>query len=188
MSSRELLLAAVLACLAGAGCAKTQAKPPELPPDEVLVSLPNAEQVTDYEEFIGHTDAMFSVDVRARVNGYLDKVNFNDGDEVEKGTVLFEIDARPYQATFDNQVAMVKQGEARFMTASANKGRADALLERRAIGREEYDKLQGDFAETKAVIGAAKATLDMAQLNLDWTKVTSRSAAGSAAGSSTPAT
>lgn len=172
MSTREIMLAAALSCVVAAGCARTQAKPAAPAPEEVLVSLPSSDEITDYEEFIGHTDAIYSVEVRARVNGYLDKVNFTDGTEVEKGTVLAEIDARPYKATYDNQAAMVEQGKAHLITTSANHRRAEALLQRTAIGREEYDRIQGDFAESKATIGAAVATLDMAQLNLDWTKVT----------------
>ena len=161
-----------MSCLATAGCAKTQAKPADPPPDEVLVSLPTSDEITDYEEFIGHFDAVYSVEVRARVNGYLDKVNFKDGDEVEKGAVLFQIDDRPYQATHDNTAALVEQAKAHFTKLSYDHRRADALLEKNAIGREEFDKIQGDYAEAKAAIGAVKATYDMAQLNLDWTKVT----------------
>lgn len=157
--------------VAAAGCARSPMKLADPPPDEVLVSLPTSDEVTDYEEFIGHTEAIFSVEVRARVNGYLDKVNFNDGDEVEKGATLFEIDARPYKATFDSTTAMLEQGQARLTRTTADHRRADALLQRNAIGREEYDRIQGDYAESKATIGAAKASLDMAQLNLDWTKV-----------------
>jgi len=170
MSSQRVLFAALISSLLAVGCGKPAVKPVAPPPAEVLVSLPTSDEVTDYEEFIGHTDAIYDVSVRARVNGYLDKVNFNDGDEVEKGTVLFEIDARPYKATFDNLNAMVEQGKARLTRTSADHRRADALLQRNAIGREEYDRIQGDFAESKASIGAAVASLDMAQLNLDWTK------------------
>jgi len=166
------MIAALLSCGVGAGCARTQAKPPEQKLDEVLVSRPTSGEVTDYEEFIGHVDAMFSVDVRARVTGYLDKVNFNDGDEVEKGAVLFEIDPRPYQANFDQTTASLEQGKARLTRTAADHRRADALLKRSAIGMEEFDRIQGDFAESKATIGAAKAALDMAQLNLDFTRVT----------------
>ncbi len=172
MRGRNLLIAALLSGCVGAGCAKTQAKQGDPPPDEVLVSKPTVDEVTDFEEFIGHTDAMFSVEVRARVTGYLDKVNFNDGDEVEKGALLFTIDARPYQATFDQTHALLEQGNAKLTRLTADHRRADALLRRSAIGPEEYDRIQGDYAESKASIGAAKATLDMAQLNLDWTKVT----------------
>ena len=172
MASRELILAAALSCLAAAGCAKSQAKPAAPPPDEVLVALPTSGEITDYEDFIGHFDPVYAVEVRARVNGYLKEANFKDGDEVEKGAVLFDIDDRPYRATFDNQAALVEQARAHFTKLNFDHLRAENLLQRNAIGREEYDRTQGDFAEAKAAIGAVKASLDMAQLNLDWTKVT----------------
>ena len=171
MSSRELLLVVILS-VSATGCGRKQLKPAEPPPDEVLVSLPSSDVVTDFEDFIGHTEAVYSVEVRARVNGYLDQVNFKDGEDVEKGTVLFQIDARPYKATFDNTMSMVEQSQARFARTTADHRRAEALLARNAIGREEYDRIQGDYAESKATIGAVQATLEMAQLNLDWTKVT----------------
>ena len=172
MRGRDVWIAALLSCAVGAGCAKTQAKQEAPKLDEVLVSQPTSDVITDYEEFIGHTDAMYSVEVTARVTGYLDKVNFNDGDEVEKGALLFEIDPRPYQATFDQTIASLEQGKARLTRTTADHHRAEALLKRNAIGLEEYDRIQGDYAESKAAIGAFKATLDMAQLNLDFTKVT----------------
>lgn len=172
MSSRQVVCATLFLSMGLVGCAKGPAKVVEPPPDEVLVTLPTSDQVTDYEDFIGHTEAVYSVEVRARVNGYLDQVNFKDGDEVEKGAVLFDIDSRPYRATFDNAMAMVEQAKAHFSLTSANHRRAEALLARNSIGREEYDKFQGDYAESKAAIGAVQASMEMAQLNLDWTKVT----------------
>ncbi len=153
------------------GCGKVVEKP-KPPLDLVLTSKPTEDEVTDYEEFIGHTDAVFSVEVRARVTGYLDQVAFKDGDEVNKGDLLFQIDARPYQATFDQTAATLEQGRARLTTATNNHLRAEALFRRNAIGREEYDRIQGDFAEATANIGVAKAALDSAQLNLDFTHVT----------------
>ncbi len=133
---------------------------------------PVVDEVTDYEEFIGHTDAIFSVEVRARVTGYLDKVNFNDGDEVEKGTLLFEIDARPYQAEFDRAQATLNQGEARLTRLSADHRRAENLIRKQAIGQEELDRINGDFAEGKAAIGVATAAVDRAKLDLTFTRVT----------------
>ncbi len=147
-------------------------KPAAPPPDEVLVSLPTSDEITDYEDFIGHTEAIYAVEVRARVNGYLDNVNFKDGDEVEKGALLFNIDDRPYKATYDNTMSMVDQSKARFTRTTADHRRAEALLSRNSISREEYDRIQGDYAESKASIGAVQATMEMAQLSLDWTKVT----------------
>ena len=173
MSFRTMLATAAVFGMLAAGCERPQVKVGDVPPEEVLISMPTTDEVTDYEDFIGHTDAIYSVDIRARVNGYLDKVNFNDGDEVEKGATLFEIDSRPYKATFDNAMAMVEQAKAHFDRTTKDHNRAVALLERNAIGREEFDRIQGDYAESKATIGAVKATMETAQLNLDWTKVTS---------------
>src|SRR5271166_6348343 len=88
----------LLSCLALAGCVRSQATPPPPPIPEVKVSLPTAREVTDYEDFPGRLEAVNAVDLRARVTGYLDKVNFKEGTLVTKGDVLFEIDARTYQA------------------------------------------------------------------------------------------
>ena len=172
MRRREIWIAALLSCTTAAGCARTQAKPADPPPPEVLVTRPVVDEITDYEEFIGHTDAIFSVEVRARVTGYLDKVNFNDGDEIEKGAMLFEIDARPYKAEFDRAEASLQQGEARLTRLSADHKRGDRLFKQGAIGLEEYDRINGDFAEGKAAIGMATATVDRAKLDLDFTRVT----------------
>ena len=86
-------------------------------PPEVLFTFPTTDEVTNYEEFIGHTDAVNTVEVRARVTGYLDKVNFNDGDEVEKGALLFQIDDRPYKAEYERALATLEQGKARLEPA-----------------------------------------------------------------------
>ena len=173
MRRRDLLIVALLSCVVGAGCQKTQAKSKEPEADKVRVTEATEAEITDYEDFIGHTDPMFEVDLRARVNGYLDKVCFEDGTEVEKGTLLFEIDPRQYKATYDQTVAAIEQGQARLTRTTADHNRADALLRRNAIGREEYDRIQGDYAESRAAIGSLQASFDMAKLNLDWTKVSS---------------
>ena len=94
MRRREIWFAALLGSLTAAGCAKTQAKTEKADKTDtpvVLVGRPVVQEVTSYEEFIGHTDAIFSVSVTARVSGYLDKVNFNDGDEVEKSKISAEL-------------------------------------------------------------------------------------------------
>jgi membrane fusion protein, multidrug efflux system len=175
MRRREIWFAALLSSLTAVGCAKTQAKTDGAGKTDapvVLVGRPVVQEVTDYEEFIGHSDAIFSVEVRARVSGYLDKVNFNDGDEVEKGTLLFEIDARPYRAELDRAEATLRQGEARLTRLAADHRRADVLFKKGAIGLEEFDRINGDFAEGQATIGVATAALDLAKLNLDFTRVT----------------
>src|SRR3954452_13518056 len=92
-------LAGLLVCSAAmSGCQNEPSKPPEAKPSLVKVSLPVRRTVHDYEEFTGRTDAIESVEVRARVTGWLDSVHFTDGSEVNEGDLLFEIDPRLNQA------------------------------------------------------------------------------------------
>jgi RND family efflux transporter MFP subunit len=114
---------------------------------------------------------MYSVDVRARVTGYLDKVLFEDGTEVEKGAPLFEIDARPYKADYDRTEATVVQSEARLKRLDADYHRVSNLYSRGNASREEFDRVVGDRAEAEAAVGIAKANRDLAKLNLEYTKV-----------------
>ena len=172
MRRRELWPVALLSCLAVAGCNHAKAKPKDDKPPEVLYTHPTTDEVTDYEEFIGHTEAVNTVQVMARVTGYLDKVNFSDGDEVEKGALLFQIDDRPYKAEFDRTEATLRQGEARLTRLSADHNRAFNLMNRNAIGREEFDRINGDFAEGKATIGVYTAALERSRLDLTFTQVT----------------
>src|SRR6516165_9403920 len=108
-----LLPSLLLACAGTTGCGTPPAAPPPPPPPEVLVSTPLVRSVTDYEDFPGRTEAVVSVEIRARVTGYLDKVYFQEGAEVKQGDVLFEIDPRPYRAAYDQAVGNLTAMEAR---------------------------------------------------------------------------
>src|SRR5208337_1366551 len=86
-------------CLALAGCARAPGEAPAAAPLPITVSYPVEREVTDYADYTARTAAVDSVELRARVSGYLDKVNFKEGALVKKGDVLFEIDPRTYKAT-----------------------------------------------------------------------------------------
>jgi RND family efflux transporter MFP subunit len=128
-------------------------------------------QVTDHDEFTGRTEAVEAVDLRARVTGYLTAVRFKDGSAVKKGDLLFEIDARPYQAAFEEARANVAQAEARLKLAEAEQQRAQNLLGNGAVTREQYARTVAAVAEAKARLAAVRATLDVARVNLAFTKV-----------------
>ena len=98
-----------------------QVAPPETPP--VPVSHPVQREVTDYVDYTGRTDAVHSVNVQARVTGYLVQMPFKEGAEVKKGDLLFEIDPRPYQAQLDQATAQVQLYEAQLKLAMANYAR-----------------------------------------------------------------
>ena len=93
----------------------------------VTVSTPIEHEVTDFADFTGRTAAIESVEVRARVNGYLEKVNFTEGALVHKGDVLFEIDPRPYQAQVDIATGQIAAADAMVQRTQADDARAKAL-------------------------------------------------------------
>jgi RND family efflux transporter MFP subunit len=153
------------------GCEKPEVKVADVKPPVVIVAAPVTREVTDYEDFPGRTDAVHTVEVRARVTGYLDKVLFKDGDEVKKDDLLFVIDPRPYKADLERAEATVSQGLARLKRLDADNQRAQQLYKRNAIGQEEYDRITGDYAEGVAAVGIAKANRDLAELTLKFTEV-----------------
>jgi membrane fusion protein, multidrug efflux system len=172
MCRRVWLTAVVLLGVPIAGCEDAKPKLAPTKPPVVLVSLPVLDEISDYEDFTGRTEAVFTVEVRARVTGYLDKVRFEDGTEVNEGDQLFEIDPRPYQAELDRSEATVVGGEAHLTRLEADFRRATNLFNRGAISREEFDRFAGDHAEAVAAVGIARANRDLAKLNLAFTKVT----------------
>ena len=109
------------------------------PPPPVTVNQPLLKEVVEWDQFQGRIEAVDSVEVRARVTGYLQSVNFKDGDEVKQGDLLFVIDPRPYQAELDRAEADLLQSRTRFELASNDLARAGRLLAAKAISEEEAD-------------------------------------------------
>jgi RND family efflux transporter MFP subunit len=138
---------------------------------KVEVALPVTETVSDFEAFTGRFEAIYTVEIRARVTGYLGKVHFTDGIEVPEGELLFDIDPRPYETELNRTEATLNQAEAHQRRLDADQKRANGLYSRAAIGREEYDRILGDYSEAQAAVGVAKAARDMARLSLEFTKV-----------------
>ncbi len=158
---------------AGVGCARTQAEAQLAapPPPEVLVSLPERREVTDFEDFPGRTEAVNSIEIRARVSGYLEKVHFKEGADVKKGDLLFEIDPRPYEADLARAEGNVVQSEGRVRRLDSDYRRAQELFPKGAMGREDLDRILGDRTEATGSLEVAKAGKTMAVLNLNYTKV-----------------
>jgi membrane fusion protein, multidrug efflux system len=158
-------------CLALTGCTRT---PPEAPPaaPPVTVSYPIEREVTDYADFTARTAALDSVELRARVSGYLDRVAFKEGALVKKGDVLFEIDPRTYQAVLRHAEGNLATVEARVRRLERDVARARQSIAARAMSPEEYDKVAGDYGEAVASRTAQKAAVDRARLDLGFTRVT----------------
>src|SRR5262249_53278486 len=118
------------------------------------------------------TDAVKTVEIRARVTGYLDKVYFEEGTEVAQGTPLFEIDPRPYRTAYDQAVGNLESMEARLKRQDGDLKRAERLVATKALSNEDYEKIIGDRGETAASFRGLRAAVERAKQDLDWTKVT----------------
>ncbi len=137
----------------------------------VSVVQPIAREVIEWDEYIGRLESPESVEVRARVSGYLDKVHFKEGKEVKKGDVLFTIDPRPYQADYDRAEADRQRAESQADLAKNDADRAGRLIATKAISEEDFDTKNKTYYSAQAAVKSAKAALESAKLNLEFTEI-----------------
>jgi multidrug efflux system membrane fusion protein len=177
-TARGLAVAAysllVPALLALAGCTAGEAEDAPAAPQapQVTTAAVLVRDVHDWADFTGRVEAVDSVQVRARVSGYLERVEFEEGGRVKKGEVLFRIDPRPFRAEVDRLRAEREQARAELRLAESNRSRAERLFAQNAISREELESLQANASVGKAKLGAVDAALEAAELNLGFTRVT----------------
>jgi multidrug efflux system membrane fusion protein len=159
-----------LALIALWGCDST---PPvaETPPPAVSVSQPLAQAITDFDDYEGRIAPVETVEVRARVRGHIVKINFQDGQIVQQGQMLFEIDPRTYQAELDAAKAQLAAADGSLDLATKEYRRASSLLRSRAASQEEVDVWVGKQAVARGEQQKAQAEVERATLNLDFTKV-----------------
>ncbi len=159
----------VVVGLAQPGC-KKQASPPP-PPPNVTVALPIQKTVIDYAYFTGRTEALKAVDLRARVQGFLKSVNFEDGAVVEEGKLLFEIDPAPFQAALDQAKAELQHNVAAYNDALFNYQRNKEAYEKKVSTSMELMTAKAARDKTAAAVSAAKANVEKAEINLGYCKI-----------------
>jgi RND family efflux transporter MFP subunit len=143
------------------------------PPQAVTVAEVPEREVTEWDEFTGRLEAVDQVEIQPRVSGYIKRVTFDEGKEVKKGEVLFEIDPRPYQAELARAEAELERARSAASLAESEVQRAVKLVEVQAISREEFDSRTSAKAQGGAAVRAAEAAVETARLNLEWTRVRS---------------
>jgi membrane fusion protein, multidrug efflux system len=168
---RRLLGTALLAALL-AGCDNGIAQ--NAAPQAPAVSAADVvvKPVSQWDSFNGRIEAVESVQLRPRVSGYIDKVNYTDGQEVKKGEVLFTIDDRTYRAALEQAQAELSRSKTQASLARSEAGRTDKLVNTNVVSREEWEQRRSAAVQAQADMRAAQAAVDAAQLNLDFTKVT----------------
>ncbi len=154
-----------------AGCQKASPQVAE-PMPVVPISHPVERHVTDYVDFTGRIDAVQSVNVVARVTGYLVRMPFEEGADVKKGELLFQIDPQPYEAQVRLGEAQVAAFLAQLQLAKQNSERAQGLFKTKGIMQQEFDQYKASLDQAIAQVNAAQANLDIYRLNLQYTRVT----------------
>jgi RND family efflux transporter MFP subunit len=172
---RRRALAAVLSLailMASGACGdKNTYVPP--PPPKVTVSQPVQQPVTDYLEFTGNTQAINTVQLKARVEGYLEQVYFKDGDRVKKGQLLFLIQQNTYEAKLKQAEAEILSQKAKLFHAQTEYVRYTKLVTQKAAAQTDVDNWLYQRDAAQAAVMSAEAQRDLARLNLSYTKVTS---------------
>ena len=162
----------ILSFLFVAGCGEKKAAGPPPPPDVEVVSV-EQQDVPVYAEWVTTLDGYINAQIRPQVSGYLLKRNYDEGMLVHKGDILFVIDARPFQAALEMTQAQQAQAEAQLTKTSLDVERDTPLAREKAIPQAQLDNDIQAKAAAKAMVDAAKAKVEEARLNLEFTKVRS---------------
>jgi RND family efflux transporter MFP subunit len=161
-----VLLSGVLA-----GCDNKPASNAAPPPPSVTVSQPLQKTITEWDEYTGRFEALATVDVRARVSGFIDSIHFNDGQIVKQGDLLFVIDPRPYRFAVEQAKADVERAQSKLEIATSDVERATPLARNQTLTAREFDTRKSVQRDAAGAVGSAEATLKQAELNLEWTEV-----------------
>lgn len=154
------------------GCDNSKAENAAPPPPAVSAADVVIKPVSQWDAFNGRIEAVQSVQLRPRVSGYIDRVNYREGEEVKKDQVLFTIDDRTYRAALEQAKAELAGARTQANLARSESGRTEKLIGSQAVSKEMWEQRRSAAAQAQADVLAAQAAVDMAQLNLDFTKVT----------------
>jgi membrane fusion protein, multidrug efflux system len=172
MTARTSLF--ILACLPAlclSACRTEKPSPPQVP--EVEVAQVIQKDIPIVHEWVGTADGLVNATIRAQVTGYLIRQDYNEGDQVKKGQVLFEIDPRPFKAALDQAEGVLAQMEALYENARANLARVRPLAAQNALSKKDLDDAVASESSAKAQVLTARAAVENARLNLGFTRITS---------------
>jgi RND family efflux transporter MFP subunit len=170
-STLRSLSPALIALAVAIGCAQPAKEGGAPPPPAVTVANPLVEQIVDWDEYTGRLAAIDRVEVRARVSGYLNSSQFEEGQFVERGDVLFVVDPRPYQASLEAAIAERKRAESALALANLDLDRAERLFKTNAVSAEQRDTASAEFQQATAALEAARAAVAAARLDVEFTEV-----------------
>lgn len=151
-------------------CGKPSVAEPD-PAVAVDVAPVMVKQIRQWDQFNGRVAAIDAVDIRPRVSGYIQQIAYKEGDEVQRGQVLFKIDPRPYQAALDSALARLQRARASVALTTSQDERAQNLFEAKAVSKDDAETRQASKLQSQADLNDAEAAVAMARLNLEFTQV-----------------
>ena len=155
-----------------AGCGESPQKQSAAPPPPaVTVAKPAKRTVIDHDEYVGRFVAVDSVEIRARVSGYLDRIDFTDGQMVKQGDLLFTVDKRPFQTALDQAKANLAQARANLAFAESDLARGTQLVRERTITEQTFDQRTQAKRVAEAAVQAQEAAVRQASLDLEFTEL-----------------
>ena len=174
-STKLVLSAAAAAAILATGCGKPAGPSASQmpPPPTVTVAAVEERELIETDEFTGRIDAVESVEIRARVSGYLSETRFKAGQKVKKGDVLFVIDPRQRKADVEKALADLQRAKVRFEVTDRESVRGEQLRESKTISTEEADQRKSSVMDARAAVASAEAALSNAALQLEYTEVRS---------------
>ena len=141
------------------------------PPPPVTVARPLEKTITEWDEYTGRFTAVETVEVRARVSGFIDSIHFNEGQVVKQGDLLFVIDPRPYTLAVEQAKADVERAKAKLQIAALDLQRATPLVRSQAVTEREFETRRSTERDAAAQVASLEAASKKAELNLEWTQV-----------------
>jgi RND family efflux transporter MFP subunit len=165
------LLALFLAGSVAACSDAQQAQRPAPPPPAVTVTAPVQRTIVDQDEYVGRFVPVDTVEMRARVSGYLEQVHFQDGQMVKQGDLLFSIDKRPFQITLDQARANLAQARSNLTYAEADLARGERLVRDKTITDQVYEQRAQAKRNTEALVGWNEKAVKQAELDLEFTEL-----------------
>jgi multidrug efflux system membrane fusion protein len=166
------LTASALAAGCDSGASPQQQKGPTALPT-VTASMPVRREIVEWDEYTGRFDSVETVEIRARVSGYLNEVHFKDGQTIKQGDLLFVIDPRPFERTLEQAQAELLQATTRVENANLDVTRGRPLLERRVISEKTFDDRENLVRDAQAAVKVAEAKVKTAELDLSFTRIIS---------------
>lgn len=169
MRTLTLSLLGSLLLLATSCSKEDQSKPP--PPPDVVVFETKAERVPIHREFVGQVSGFKDIAIRARVEGYLEGIHFEEGSRVEKGSLLYTLESQPFEAAVAAQMSMVAEAKTAYAKAESDLRRIKPLAEAKAVSESDLDSAVAMYEASIAGVDAAEANLRAANIQLSYTKI-----------------